>query len=307
MAQGLVNTARYFQIAIAALITSTISLAAEANILFEGYSKVLSKDVHIGYVISRYEFDEKKKEFKSSYFLRTNALGGNIRESLRARAKEDFSPISYVYTSVIGDRTKLIEASVTKNILKAKITEGDRIEEIERKIPNDAFFSTFLAYVLLKRQGPNNNNSTGVGLSVGSEYEYEAIAEEDAAVFKGLAKVGASTKVDGLDAFRISNEFKGSEFDTFATPKGEMLSTDSLLESIKTQLVATPDEATQGQEVSPEHLRLVFDGIPRGTVNTLYEAKHLASPAPKESSKKSGVPPGKGIIVKPEPSKKKGS
>ena len=46
------------------------STFAQADVLFEGYSKVIVNGQHTGYVISRYEFDSKKNQFQSSYFLK---------------------------------------------------------------------------------------------------------------------------------------------------------------------------------------------------------------------------------------------
>jgi hypothetical protein len=48
-----------------------ISSSVHAEVLFEGYSKILSGDAPIGYVVSRYEFDGKKKQFISTYFIKT--------------------------------------------------------------------------------------------------------------------------------------------------------------------------------------------------------------------------------------------
>src|ERR1700678_942779 len=73
---------------------------ASAQVLFEGYSKVILDGVHVGYVVQRFEFDSKKKEFTTAYYLKTGANGGNITESLKARSTEGLRPISYQYTSL---------------------------------------------------------------------------------------------------------------------------------------------------------------------------------------------------------------
>ncbi|MCB0369767.1 MAG: hypothetical protein KDD45_10095, partial [Bdellovibrionales bacterium] len=54
----------------------SIKAKAEKEILFEGYFKILINKQHIGYSISRYEFDSKKQEFFVTIFTKTGALGG---------------------------------------------------------------------------------------------------------------------------------------------------------------------------------------------------------------------------------------
>ncbi len=92
------------------LTTLFISQLLHAEVLFEGYAKVMAGGIHVGYFISRYEYDQKKKEFHAITFLKTNEVGGNITESIKAVAKEDLSPVSYSYTTLIGNVPKTIDA-----------------------------------------------------------------------------------------------------------------------------------------------------------------------------------------------------
>ena len=51
------------------------SLPTYADIVAEGWYKVLSANVHVGYYVSRFEYDSKKREFISKSFLQvTNML-----------------------------------------------------------------------------------------------------------------------------------------------------------------------------------------------------------------------------------------
>ena len=105
---------------------------ADVTILFDGYSKVLSGSVHIGYVVNRYEFDNKKNQFISTYFIKTNELGGNLTESLKAYATKDMKPISYQYTTLLGKQTKTVDAKFEKNKILATITDGTKIEKVNK-------------------------------------------------------------------------------------------------------------------------------------------------------------------------------
>ena len=95
------------------------SLPSYADIVAEGWYKVLSANVHVGYYVSRFEYDSKKREFISKSFLKTNAAGGDITESMEAFADEGMNPIKYSYTSIVGGQTTTIDAAVKKNVLVA--------------------------------------------------------------------------------------------------------------------------------------------------------------------------------------------
>ena len=69
----------------------TQSAVAEPQILFDGYYKLLSGGIHVGYVIQRYQYDPKLKQFISTYYLKTGALAGNITESLKAYATDNLT------------------------------------------------------------------------------------------------------------------------------------------------------------------------------------------------------------------------
>lgn len=62
----------YKKLMFATVIFFTQFLAdfARAEVLFEGFSKVMSGGVHIGYAINRYEFDAKKKEVYLNQFFK---------------------------------------------------------------------------------------------------------------------------------------------------------------------------------------------------------------------------------------------
>ena len=70
-------------------------------------------------------------------------------------------------------------------------------------------------------------------------------------------------------AFRVLNKFKGAEFVSFVTPKGEVLGTASPLNGISTELVATADDATKGFAVPKSTLKILFGGVPDGKVNAV--------------------------------------
>lgn len=268
-----------------------------ADVLFEGYSKILSGEDHIGYVVSRYEFDSKKKHFISTYFLKTGKGAGEITESLKATADAELAPISYEYTSLAGKETKTIDAKFKNGNLSAVVTTNGKISRIEKNIPKGTFLSTFLVYLMLKSKD---------GLKSETNYEYQAIAEEDGAIYKGQALVGKEETFNGFKAFKILNTFKDSKFLSYVNERGEVLGTNALGQAIATELVVNAGEATKNQSYSASILKTLFGSVPAGEANVMFRAKKLseaeAQAAP--ATKQIGIPqgtPGQNIQLKTQP------
>lgn len=273
-----------------------VPFGAHADILFEGYSKILSGDQHIGYVVSRYEFDSKKKQFISTYFLKTGKGTGEVTESLKAVADSELAPISYEYTALAGKESKTIDAKFKGGGLSAVVKSGGKVQRIDKKVPKGTFLSTFLVYLMLKSKE---------GLRSETNYEYQAIAEEDAAIYKGQALVGKEEMFNGFKSFKILNTFKDIKFLSYVNDRGEILGTNAMGQGITTELVANPADATAGQSYSTNILKTLFGSVPSGQANVASRAQKLKeresqAPAP---SKQMGVPPGQGIIIKAQPEK----
>jgi hypothetical protein len=167
------------------------------------------------------------------------------------------------------------------------------------------------------------------------KYAYQAIAEEDAKVYSGEAFIAGEEGLGGISAFKILNTFKGSQFVSFCTFKGEVLGTRSPMQKLTTELVATMQEATTGQSMNNNTIARLFGGIPKGADNPVArrssarpeltapatgtpaaptpaapaESAAPAAPEPTPSSpdktppspKVEGIPGGKGIIIKGQP------
>ncbi|MNJ91195.1 hypothetical protein D3C87_88420 [compost metagenome] len=272
------------------------ALNAHADTLFEGYSKIVSGDKHIGYIITRYEFDNKKKQFISTYFLKTTGGGADITESLKAYADPELAPISYEYTTVVGKDTKTIDAKFKNGNMSAVIKSGKQVNRIEKKIPKGTFLSTFLVYLMLKSKE---------GLKSETKYEYQAIAEEEASIQKGQALVGKEEKFNGYKAFKILNTFKDTKFLSYVNERGEVLGTNAMGQGISTELVANPNDATAGIPVSTTLLKAIFGSVPAGLTNIVSEDSKAKSDVkvPATPSKQMGVPQGQGILLKGQPEK----
>jgi hypothetical protein len=251
-----------------ALIVSFTCLV-HADVLFEGYFKVTSGGVHIGYQIARYEFDTKTKRFMATTFLKTNELGGNLTESVKAISTDDMKPISFSYTMLQGTQTKVIDGKVEKNKIVAQVKEGGQSKKVVNDLPKGTFFSSILTYVILK---------SPQGLKADSKYDYTAINEEDAGVVKAVAIAKNLESIDGIKAYKILNDFKNSKFISYVTEKGEVLSTKSPVQGIGAELVPQPSLATANFPVPTALLRTLFGEVPTGVKN---EVSRRAQDKPK--------------------------
>ncbi len=258
-------------------VVSSHTPCAMAKILFEGYAKVMAGSEQIGFFVQRYELDDKKKQFISTYFIQLSAKGGNLQESLKALANDKFEPISYQYTSKSDAGLKTIDAKIEKNKLTALISSGGKpISQVET-LPKGTFLSTFLQYMMLQK-----------GVSAGKKFGYSAISEEDGKPFPGEATVLEEPKINGISGYKIKNVFKKSEFISFMTSKAEVLATVSQAQGISTDLVASPNGNLLGLELPQKAMKLLFGGIPLGKENILsntVEAQWIAV----ESSYKADV------------------
>jgi len=279
-----------------AIVATLSTVSAKAEVLFEGYSKVMSGGVHIGYAINRYEFDPKKKQFISTSFLKTGELGGSITESLSAFATEDLKPISYQYTTLVGTTTKTIDAKFEKGKIVATVRDGAKVEKIAKDLPKGTFLSTFLSYVMLKSKE---------GLKVDTKYDYQAIAEEDAAAYKGLAFIKNEEEFNGMKSLKVLNEFKTSKFVSSISDHGEVFSTKSPAQSISTELVAQPATATANFQIPTSLLKKLYGDVPTGQINEVSKRAQAAKAAEVGSAqptpipgKQIGIPGGQGLQLK---------
>lgn len=243
-----------------------------ADVLFEGYYKILSAKTPIGYLVQRYATDPKAGTITSIYYLKTNAVGNNVTESLKATATQTFQPISYQYTTQTNAGTKVIDASFKGGKFNYTIAENGKTvtktEDLGDK-SDKIFLSTFVGYVLLNH-----------GYSAGKNYQYEAVAEEDAKLLMGSAKISSSKKLNGVELFTIENSFKNARFDTVVTDKGEAIAFESPGLELAGQLVKDPIEATKGHTVPTKTLQLLFGNVPAGTKNILHSMPKAAATAP---------------------------
>lgn len=73
--------------------------------------------------------------------------------------------------------------------------------------------------------------------------------------------------------FQIANDFKGTKFLSLVTEKGESISTKAPSQSVETELVADPKDATEGFSLSEKNLKLLFGDVPKGLTNSLSIAQ----------------------------------
>lgn len=299
------------------LILIFTSFSAKADILSEGWYKLLLGQQHIGYIVQRYELDTKKNQVVMTSFLRTNALGGDITESLQAFSTVGFEPISYQYSILKGKDATLIDAKFAKESATVKVTEKGETKTHKYKVPKGAFLSYYLGLVMTSYKNAKDPNDSGI--KVGRAFNYKAIAEEDGQLADGSADVLGTEKINGHDTFRVRVKFKNIQSISFLTASAEVAQINQPISGHQVK-VSTREEATRGFPSSEKSLKTLFGTIPKesalskviaDTTQTLTVQPPNDLPAKKKDAElgvepdlkvdegsKILVPPGKGIKPK---------
>ena len=236
---------------IATVSTVAFVTSTQSEVLFESYSQILNNQKPIGYTIQRREYDPKKKQFISTYYIKTNKFGGAFTETLKAQCDKNFVPISYQYTAHSKNSTKTIDAQFKKHKNKhhmtAVIKEGAKTKRVKKTFSQEVFLSTFLSELMLRKN-----------LTPKKKFVYEAIAEEEAQSFLGQTVVQNLKTRAGSQSYTLANEFRGSAFTSEITSKGAILSTHSPTQKLKTRRVARLGQATRGLKTDHSALKKLF-------------------------------------------------
>jgi hypothetical protein len=272
------------------VLVSTAPSLSLAEVVYEGWHKVLSAGQHVGYYVLRYDLDPKTKKFTQTSFLKSNAVGNDVMEALKAESlqvtepNQWILPIKYQYTSTVGKKVKVIDAEFQMNEptqpkaqkkskaktkakepvadappqkkqlrMVASITENGKTTKVDQLMPENTFLSSFLTYIILQSKE---------GLKVGNNYTYSAVAEEDAAAYEGTAFVKEETKVGTQTGFKVINEFKKIRFISILGQKGEILGTKSPLLSVATEPASSPAEAAGNIKIEEKTIRQLFGSMP---------------------------------------------
>ncbi len=271
--------------------------SSSANTLFEGYYKILSGDQHIGFVLTRFQFDPKEKKFSTQQLTRISSGGNEVMESLSAVSDETLNPISYKYTSLVGRTSKSIDAKFAKNKMTATVSEtGKKNITLRNDLKPGTFLSSFLVYTLLR---------SPTGMKTNSSYDFSAIAEEDGQISQGQVKVLREEKYKGFSTFRVENFFKKGRFLSFVTDNGEVLATEVKDARLLTELVAKPGDAIGTIGLPESVARTLFGSIPTGEKNVVTTYFNQLEKKTEAPGKQQGFPPGQGVLIKGQSQKPK--
>jgi len=237
-------------------------LHVKAEVLFEGYYKVSQFKKHIGFFISKYEIDEKSKQFKTMTFLKLGKNGVDLTESLQAVSTLDFKPVSYTYMAIDPKKSKTIDAAFKDGLMTGMITENGEKKKLSQKVSKDSFLSSSLYYMMLKSKD---------GLKTGVTFKFSAIAEEQASeLANGISAVDKKMVSKGaLQLLKINNSFAGQDYENLISNQGQIFSAFIPATGIDIELVKAAVEATEGIKVSAGTLEKIFGQIPDGKNNIL--------------------------------------
>lgn len=291
---------RLYSIKIAFITATVLTLLAlnsqkvEANTIFEGYYRVMLSGQHSGYSIWRYELDTSKKEFTARYYVHLRLSRDDekkfINESLIAKAKDDFTPISYQYTALLEGKPVSVDAQFRDGQMAAKVIREGEESTVREDLPKGAFLSNFLIYLILQK-----------GMTVDRKFSFQAVAEEDAKVERGNVHIVSEEKHRGHDAYKMEWTFKNMRTVSHISQNGQILSSEAPAQKILQELVKSRSEATSGFPFPENSIRRIFGNIPAGTQNLLHESTRPKTKVDdKDSDKKPDSQP-PGVIVRPPP------
>lgn len=286
---------RFFRLCVTIAILGT-SCVSSAEILFEGYYRVLQGGIHTGFFVSRHEFDSKKKQFTSTSFMKIEGAL-DFTESIKSIANENFYPISYAYTAISQGQTRTVDAKFEKGKIIANIMANKQPEKVIKEIPKNTILSGFLIYAILR---------SPQGLKPNIKFDYDAIAEEYGKVKRGTVSVKDYDTFETLKAIRIENSFLDTKSSNLVSEKGEILMTTSPTQKIAIELVPQMPLATQNMKVPQGLIKALFGDMPTGLKNIVAQSgvgiKPTATPGKQE-----GIPGGTGMQLKggAEPEKDK--
>ena len=241
-----------------------------SKVLFEGYYKLELGDLHIGYVIQRFQLDPKTKIMQATYFTRTIIEKESSTESLNAYADELLKPVSYQYTYKRTDakkriQIKTIDAKLERGRLLLLTRDGNYkegkdipVEKSYLSLKKNSIFSSFLTYGILTK-----------GLRIKTSYPYTAIAEEKGEPFSGFASVVKQIKKKGRKMFQVSNDYMGSRFKSVMDKRGVIykFQTDGI--RLTGTLVKSRSQAIRGFPFEKKSIKKLFGYVPTGNGNTL--------------------------------------
>lgn len=262
---------RTYLFGLATLFLSPVTAFA-GEIMFEGYYKIELFGKHVGYQVQRYEFDPKTKSFEATTFLRLKLGDVTKQESVKAKANDKFQPLSYQFTSLENDKTSGIDATFKGEVMTLKKFTSEKKNEVRNetyKIPKDSFMSTFLMFVLLKKDFPLNQ-----------PFKYSGIAEELGVSSWGKTLVESKEIKGKVAKIKVLNSFEGQDSicNVAALPdpsakdkfmKAEIVDVEVPASGLTSKLVANAQSATEGQTVPTKTLISLFGSVPSGKVNVV--------------------------------------
>jgi hypothetical protein len=281
-----------------------------SQVLFEGYYRILINKEPVGYSIQRYESLKEGKIFKATVFLKTNSQGGNITESIVTESDSHMNPLKLSYIAILGQETKIIEASVHNGFLlvdkggsplgqPAGKSSGQGRSNSRSSSRSSSSSGGPSGGSSSKKSGHIASHSTGnsqekikiepgvffsgiliysilkapQGLSPETQYQYKALVEESLQVEEGQAHVQGYDQFRGrIKSLKVLNSFQDTKFYSWVTEKGEVLETTAPLQGLVTELMPSAQEATKDQVVPEKVLKALFGEIPKGHSNIAYRS-----------------------------------
>ena len=233
-----------------------LSLSAGAEVLFEGYYRVLLEKKPVGFSVLRHETTKRGFQVHQYSNVQLPSKKRTI-ETLKARSNSLLEPQSYEYTRREGEKVVFLS--------KGTFYKTKKLWKVVGKTSKKTFKKTFSKPPLLSAFIPlawSEKMRTSPKLS----YAYEVFEEKKGRLVKG------SFRRTQLPQFWIQ-DLGGVKSRLRLTERAEILETQSSQWKLKHQLVPSLEFISQALPV--KELKSVFKKLPKGNIHSLRKDNFL--------------------------------
>jgi hypothetical protein len=226
-----------------ALILLLLCQNLSATTIFEGYYRIMRKNLHSGFTVIRIDEAPVTKAVTITYFTRTFESDPPVDQAIAVLKQEASGKMIDAKFTGMDDETK---TQWQKTFHPDKSGGEDQ----------DVFFNTWLTRVTMA-----NHPETG------KTYSYRSLKESANKILQGEIKFVEDKSVNGQTIHRLLSDYDGFPVEWWVTDDGQVLYTLDVERGIFTYLCANADEAIDLQPFNRSELTKHFQEIPEGRLN----------------------------------------
>jgi hypothetical protein len=250
--------------------------SAYADILFEGYYKIISSDRHVGYIIHRDAYNARTKLRTLTYLVWTKYNESVSQEAVqvvvRRSAKKRFIPVSFRHWEGLLELTSLTEGTFGEklHVIRKDLRKNVTVNKGSLLVPPDGVFSS-LALPMIAELRPAE-------FVAGHRIVLTAFSEESERYSDMAVNILKTVPVNGERVITAEIQYLNEATRFLLLTDGQTLGTRSNLTPLETYLVADRKEAIGNFPLPAKTVRLLFGYEPSGLTNPVATSGGRLSP-----------------------------